>query len=60
MIACAGAFAARAGDIYVWTDESGKTHLADSMPAKYRKAAAPGHGRDHALRSNSTWTKSPR
>jgi len=23
----------------VWTDESGKTHLADSVPARYRKAA---------------------
>lgn len=34
MIACAAAFAARAGDIYVWTDESGKTHLADSVPAE--------------------------
>jgi hypothetical protein len=39
MIACAAAFPARAGDIYVWTDESGKTHLADSVPARYRKAA---------------------
>ena len=39
MIACAAAFAARAGDIYVWTDESGQTHLADSVPARYRKAA---------------------
>jgi hypothetical protein len=38
-IACAIAFAAHAGDIYVWTDESGKTHLADSVPANYRKAA---------------------
>jgi hypothetical protein len=33
------AFAAHAGDIYVWTDENGKTHLADSVPAKYRKSA---------------------
>ena len=23
----------------MWTDESGKTHLADSVPARYRKAA---------------------
>ena len=38
-VACAAAFAAHAGDIYVWTDENGKTHLADSVPAKYRKAA---------------------
>jgi hypothetical protein len=26
-------------DIYVWTDDSGKTHLADSVPEKYRKSA---------------------
>jgi hypothetical protein len=39
VIACAAAFAAHAADIYVWTDENGKTHLADSVPAKYRKSA---------------------
>ena len=39
VIALAAAFAAHAADIYVWTDENGKTHLADSVPAKYRKAA---------------------
>ena len=38
-VACAAAFAVHAGDIYVWTDENGKTHLADSVPTKYRKAA---------------------
>ena len=39
VIAGAAAFAAQAADIYVWTDENGKTHLADSVPAQYRKAA---------------------
>jgi hypothetical protein len=39
VLACAAVCAARAADIYVWTDESGKTHLADSVPAKYRKSA---------------------
>ena len=39
VLAVASAFAVHAGDIYVWTDESGKTHLADSVPAKYRKSA---------------------
>ena len=39
VIACAAALAAHAADIYVWTDENGKTHLADSVPAKYRKSA---------------------
>lgn len=38
-ITAAAAFAARAADIYVWTDESGKTHLSDSVPPKYRKSA---------------------
>ncbi len=39
LVAAAAPFAARAADIYVWTDESGKTHLADSVPAKYQKSA---------------------
>ena len=39
LIALAVATAAHAADIYVWTDENGKTHLADSVPAKYRKSA---------------------
>ena len=38
LVGCA-AFAAHAADIYVWTDESGKTHLADSVPARYRNSA---------------------
>ena len=38
-VAAAAAFAVRGADIYVWTDESGKTHLADSVPPKYRKSA---------------------
>ena len=40
VIAAAAAFAAQGADIYVWTDENGKTHLADSVPPKYRKSAA--------------------
>jgi len=32
-------FAAHGGDIYFWTDESGRTHLSDSVPAPYRKSA---------------------
>jgi hypothetical protein len=32
-------FAAQAADIYFWTDESGRTHLSDSVPAAYRKSA---------------------
>lgn len=39
VIAAAAAFAAQGADIYVWTDENGKTHLADSVPPKYRKSA---------------------
>jgi hypothetical protein len=39
VVAAAAAFAAHGADIYVWTDESGKTHLADSVPPKYRKSA---------------------
>lgn len=38
-IAVASAFAAHAADIYVWTDERGKTHLADSVPPRYRNSA---------------------
>ena len=33
------AFAAQAADIYRWTDESGKVHLSDSVPEKYRAKA---------------------
>ena len=40
IVAAAAAFAAYGADIYVWTDENGKTHLADSVPPKYRKSAA--------------------
>ena len=39
VVAAAAAFAAHAADIYVWTDENGKTHLADSVPDRYRKSA---------------------
>jgi hypothetical protein len=37
--AAAATFAAWGADIYVWTDESGKTHLADSVPPRYRHSA---------------------
>jgi hypothetical protein len=33
------AFAALGADIYVWTDENGKTHLADSVPPRYKASA---------------------
>jgi hypothetical protein len=33
------AFAAHAADIYRWTDESGKTHLSDTVPDKYKANA---------------------
>jgi hypothetical protein len=39
IFAAAAAFMAHAADIYVWTDENGKTHLADSVPPKYQKSA---------------------
>lgn len=29
----------RAADIYRWTDESGKVHIADTVPEKYRSSA---------------------
>ena len=38
-VVAAASFAAHGADIYVWTDENGKTHLADSVPAKYQKSA---------------------
>ena len=39
IVAASAAWAAHAADIYVWTDDSGKTHIADSVPEKYRKSA---------------------
>jgi hypothetical protein len=33
------AFAAHGAEIYRWTDESGKTHISDTVPAKYKDAA---------------------
>jgi hypothetical protein len=33
------AFAAFGADIYVWTDENGKTHLSDSVPPRYKASA---------------------
>lgn len=30
---------ASAADIFLWTDEGGRTHLADSVPARFRKSA---------------------
>ena len=30
---------AAAADIFLWTDENGRTHLADSVPPQHRKAA---------------------
>ena len=30
---------AQAGEIFLWTDESGRTHLSDSVPARFRKSA---------------------
>jgi len=39
VVGAALSLAAQAGDIYFWTDESGRTHLSDSVPAPYRKSA---------------------
>jgi hypothetical protein len=33
------AFAAHGAEIYRWIDESGKTHISDTVPAKYKDAA---------------------
>jgi hypothetical protein len=35
----AASTAACAADIYFWTDENGRTHLGDSVPARHRKSA---------------------
>jgi Domain of unknown function (DUF4124) len=32
--------AAHAAEIYRWTDEAGKTHISDSVPAKYKDTAS--------------------
>jgi hypothetical protein len=34
------ALAAHGAEIYRWTDESGKTHISDTVPAKYKDAAS--------------------
>jgi Domain of unknown function (DUF4124) len=34
------AFAAHGAEIYRWTDESGKTHISDTVPAKYKDTAS--------------------
>jgi hypothetical protein len=39
VVGTALAFSAFGADIYVWTDENGKTHLADSVPPKYKASA---------------------
>jgi len=39
IVGAALSVAAQAADIYFWTDESGRTHLSDSVPAPYRKSA---------------------
>lgn len=38
-IALAFAFAAQAADIYQWTDDAGRVHLADSVPPRYKAGA---------------------
>jgi hypothetical protein len=67
------AFAAHAADIYVWTDDSGKTHLADSVPrstASRRadrfepvradaRAAARGRGRARGAREEGERVSAP-
>ena len=61
LFACAAAFAARGGDIYVGpTRAARRTSPTRCRPSTPQRGGADGRARDHALRSNSTWTKSPR
>ncbi|KQV91729.1 hypothetical protein ASC87_06545 [Rhizobacter sp. Root1221] len=41
--------AARAGDIYRWVDEQGRTHMADTVPERYKRTARHLDGRKYEL-----------
>jgi Domain of unknown function (DUF4124) len=40
ILGAAWVLAVQGAEIYRWTDESGKTHLSDTVPARYKDAAA--------------------
>jgi len=49
-LAMLGAAAAvQAGDIYRWVDEHGRTHMADTVPERYRRTARYLDGRKYEL-----------
>jgi len=49
LAALSAAAAAQAGDIYRWVDESGRTHMADTVPERYRRTAKHLDGRKYEL-----------
>lgn len=48
-IAFALAGPAGAGDIYQWTDETGRTHFSDTVPKQYRESATRLDSRQYEL-----------